>query len=246
MKKEDWQEKGAGHRQRLRDKFLDQGIASLSDGEIIELLLTFGTPRSDCKGPAREALQHFGSLPAVLDAPSNELRKIKGLGPKNIFALHFVQGAARRYLKQRLQGKTFVTSSRDVADYLVHSMRNLKKEVFTVLFLDASHAIIESEIVAEGTITVNTVYPREVIKRALHHNAAALVVAHNHPSGSLRPSNQDRELTRALYLACSFLHIKLLDHLIIGKGEKPFSFADNGLMAGIREECAGLHGKEGL
>lgn len=238
MDKQGWQEKGVGHRQRLRDKFLDQGIDSLTDDEIVELLLTFGTPRSDCKEPAREALKRFGSLPAVLEAPAAELQMVKGLGPKNIFALHFVQGAARRYLKQRIEGKTYVSSSRNVAEYLVHAMRDLKKEVFSVLFLDASHAIIESEIVAQGTINVNTVYPREVLKRALHHNAAALVIAHNHPSGGLKPSSQDRELTRALHLACSFLHINLLDHLIIGSGDRPFSFADNGLMAVIREECS--------
>jgi DNA repair protein RadC len=114
--------------------------------------------------------------------------------------------------------------------------------VFTVLFLDAAHAIITSEILAEGTVTVNTVYPREVIKRALHHNAAALVIAHNHPSGRIEPSNQDRELTRSLYLACSLLHITLLDHLIIGSKKRPYSFADSGLMVSIGKECRELLG----
>ena len=238
MDKKKWQEKGVGHRQRLRDKFLDQGIESLSDSEIVELLLTFGTPRSDCKEPARAALKEFGGLPAVLDAHPATLREIKGIGPKNVFALQFIQGVARRYLRQSIQGKKYMSSSRDVADYLIHAMRGLKHEVFMVVYLDASHAVIDSEILSEGTVTVNTVYPREVVKAALACNASALVIAHNHPSGSLQPSSQDEHLTRTLLLVCSFMHINLLDHLIIGDGDTAYSFADHGLMATIRDECA--------
>ena len=240
MNKEDWQKKGAGHRQRLRDKFLEQGIDAFTDAEIVELLLTFGTPRSDCKEAARASLNELGSLPAVLDAPAERLTRINGIGPKNVFALHFIQGVARRYLKQRLAGKKYITSSTDVADYLVHLLRGLKREAFAIIYLDASHGIIDSEVLSEGTVTVNTIYPREVVLAALKKNAAALVIAHNHPSGNLKPSPQDRHLTRTLHIICSFMHIRLLDHLIIGNGEKPFSFADNGMMATIREDCQTL------
>lgn len=238
MDKKGWQKKGAGHRQRLRDKFLDAGISSLSDEEIIELLLTFGTPRSDCKEAARTLLRELGSLPAVLDAPATHLTAYKGVGPKNIFALQLIQGVARRYLRQRIQGKKYMSSSRDVADFLIHSMRNLEHEVFMVVYLDASHAVIDSAILSEGTVNVNTVYPRELVKSALSYNASALVIAHNHPSGSLQPSPQDKELTRSLYLVCSFMHINLLDHLIIGDGHKAYSFADHGLMATLRQQCS--------
>jgi DNA repair protein RadC len=237
MDKNEWQQKGEGHRQRLRDKFLEQGIEAFTDSEIIEVLLSFGTPRSDCKEAARAALARFGSLPAVLDAASTQLQQIKGIGPKNIFALHFLQGAARRYLRQRVIGKQYVRSSREVADYLIHSMRGLQQEVLTVVFLDAAHAILDAVVVAEGTVTVNTVYPRELVKAALARNATALVIAHNHPSGSLSPSSQDEELTRSLHLICSFMHIKLLDHLIIGAGDQVYSFADQGVMTRIREDC---------
>ena len=237
MEKRDWQEKGEGHRQRLRDKFLEQGVEAFTDGEIVELLLTFGTPRSDCKEAARAALAQLGSLPAVLDASPVQLQQIKGIGPKNIFALRFIQGVARRYLRQRIVGKRYVHSAREVADYLIHTMRGLQHEVFTVVFLDASHAIIDSAVVAEGTVTVNTVYPRELVKAALARNAAALVIAHNHPSGSLTPSQQDEDLTRSLHLICSFMHITLLDHLIIGAGNQVYSFADQGIMATIRDDC---------
>jgi DNA repair protein RadC len=114
-------------------------------------------------------------------------------------------------------------------------MRGLKREVFTVIYLDSSHAIIDSEIVAEGTLNVNTVYPREIIKRALEFHAAALIIAHNHPSGSLQPSVQDIKLTRTLVLLCTYMQLQLLDHLIIGDGS--YSFADHGVMDSLREEC---------
>jgi len=216
---------------------------SLTDGEVIELLLSFGTPRTDCKGPAREALKRLGSLPAVLDAPGHELEQIKGIGPKNRFALHFIQGVARRYLRQRILGKRYISSSKDVADYLIHAMRGLDHEVFMVVFLDAAHGIIDSEVLSEGTVNVNTVYPREVIKAALSHNASALIIAHNHPSGSQKPSRQDEHLTRTLFLACSFMQITLLDHLIIGASTDVYSFADHGLMRSIREQCQALSGQ---
>ena len=245
MEREEWQRRGEGHRQRLRDKFLAQGIEAFTDAEIIELLLTFGTPRSDCKEAARELLARFGSLPAVLDAAPVQLQQVKGVGAKNTFALHFILGVARRYLRQRVVGKEYVRSSREVADYLIHSMRGLQHEVLTVVFLDAAHAVLDATVVAEGTVTVNTIYPRELVKAALARNASALVIAHNHPSGSLTPSRQDSELTRSLYLVCSFMHLDLLDHLIIGAGDQVYSFADQGLMATIREDCRRLLGRAG-
>lgn len=238
MDKDHWQEKGKGHRGRLRDRFQEKGLDSLNDAEVLELLLSFGTPRSDCKEQARAALDRFGSFSSVLEASSADLQLIEGIGPKNSFAVHFVQAVSRRYLKERLRGKRYLHSSEQVREYLLHSMRGLKKEIFTVIFLDSSHAVIDSEILTEGTLASTTVYPRELVIKALHHNAAALIVAHNHPSGSLKPSLQDRNLTRSLYLVAHYLDIRILDHLIIGDGF--FSFADHGLMDQIREECSTL------
>ncbi len=235
MDKKGWQKKGEGHRQRLRDRFLDRGLEGFSDDEILELLLSFGTPRTDCKEPARAAHKKFGSLAAVLEEPLSGLQSIKGIGPKNAFAIHFIQAVAKRYLKDRLKEKRYLHSSSEVQDYLKYSMRGLKKEVFTVIYLDSSHAILDSETVAEGTINVNTVYPRELIKQALQKNAAAMIVAHNHPSGSLEPSAQDLQLTRTIALLGNMMQIQLLDHIIIGNGS--YSFADHGLMTEIREQC---------
>ena len=238
VEKKDWQKKGVGHRQRLRDKFLERSIDALTDSEVLELLLILGTPRKDCKEQARALLRHFGSLPRVLEAPSSELQKVKGVGPNNSFAIHFLHAVARRYLKHRLKEKRYLNSSRQVADYLIHSMRDLQHEVFTVIFLDSSHAIVDTQVVARGTVASNTIYPRELVKLALERNAAALVVAHNHPSGNLEPSQQDYRLTRTLYLACSFMNIRLLDHLIIGSADTAYSFADHGVMASIGRECS--------
>ncbi len=235
MDKKQWQEKGAGHRGRLRDRFLEKGLSGFSDTEILELLLSFGTPRTNCKEPARQLLKKFGSFSKVLEASPVALQDVKGVGPKNSFALHFVHGVASHYLKERLHGRRYLHSSAEVAEYLVHSMRGLKKEVFTVIYLDSSHAIIDSEVVAEGTLNVNTVYPREIVSKALLFHAAALIIAHNHPSGSLQPSPQDIKLTKTLWLVCNYMQMQLLDHLIIGDGS--YSFADNGLMQSISKDC---------
>ncbi len=238
MEKELWQKKGDGHRARLRDRFLENGLESFTAAEVLELLLSFGTPRTDCKEPARNLLKKFGTFAKVIEAPLSSLQEVHGVGPKNGFALHFVHAVASFYLKERLTGKRYLHSSQDVIDYLLHSLRGLKKEVLSVIFLDASHAIIDSVIAAEGTLTVNTIYPREIIKKALDFHAAALIIAHNHPSGSLQPSGPDIKLTRSLFMLCGAMQIELLDHVIIGEGS--FSFADNGLMADIRKDCHAL------
>ncbi len=237
MEKSQWQNKGAGHRGRLREKFFVRGADALTDAEVLELLLTLGTPRRDCKEPARALLKEFGSLPQVLEATPDQLRQVKGIGPANAFALPFVQTVARRYLKERARRRTYLRSSGEVADYLVHAMCGLKKEVFQVVFLDASHAVLAVEALSEGTLTSNTVYPREVVKLALARHAAALVIAHNHPSGNPAPSADDLNLTRHLYRACRLVNVNLLDHLIVTGDATTFSFADHGLMAKIREEC---------
>ena len=229
-----------GHRQRLRDKFATRGIDALNDDEVLELLLTLGTPRRDCKKTGRLLLQKFGSLSAVLEATQFELQKIAGIGPQNSFAIHFIQNVARRYLHQRLQTKNYLRSSKEVGDFLIHSMRNLKKEVFQAIFLDTSFGIIDSKILFEGSLAVNQIYPREFIRMILDHHAAAVVIAHNHPSGSLEPSAADRSLTKNLFLACSLIDVRLLDHLIIGAANKPFSFADHGIMEEIKQACSSL------
>ncbi len=225
-----------GHRQRLRAKYLELGISALTDDEVLELLLTLGTPRRDCKQPARRLLAECGSLAAVLEAAPDRLQQVKGVGAHNSFALSFIHDVARRFLGQRLTGRNYLRSSREVAEYLNHAMRHLAKEVFKVIFLDSALAIIDSQTLFEGTLAANTIYPRELIKSILAHNAAAVIIAHNHPSGHTHPSQADMDLTHTLFQACALLDIRLLDHLIIGSDNKPYSFADHGLMADIERQ----------
>lgn len=240
MDKIDWQKKGEGHRQRLRDRFLDHGLEGFTDAEVLELLLILGTPRKDCKEPARAVLARFSTLAQALDAGQAELEEIDGIGPKNGFALRLVQAVARRYLKQRLEQKEYLRSSSEVGDYLVHAMRGLKREVMMAVLLDSSLAIIDTVQVAEGTLASSTVHPRELIRLAIEHHAGAVVIAHNHPSGSLTPSAEDRNLTRHLYIALAFSGIRLLDHLIVGAASRPYSFADQGFMDELRRDSAAL------
>lgn len=229
MEKQDWQTKGEGHRGRLRDKFYEGGIERFSDEEVVEFLLTLGTPRKDVKPEAREALKRFGSLSGVLSAPRSKLMEIPGIGRKNALYLNLVHQVAGRYLRDRAKGKEFFGSSRAVFDYLFHAMRDLKREIFKVLFLSRKNELIADEDVFLGGLTGSAVYPGEIMAIALEHKAAALVFVHNHPSGDPSPSPEDRRLTRDLVWAACLLMIQVLDHLIIGR-DSYYSFADEGLI----------------
>ncbi len=219
----------SGHRERLREKFLKGGLSAFLDYEVIELLLTLGTPRKDCKQQAKDALMKFRSLRGVLEAPADELLRIKGIGSHNIFGLRLIQEVSRRFLKERMMSKPYCHSSKEVFDYLYHSLRDVKKEQFKVLFLDAKNNILEEKTVFEGTVDTSAVYPREIVKEALKCDASSLVFVHNHPSGDPEPSVSDREITRELVFASSVMQLKVLDHIIIGNNCY-FSFADEGLI----------------
>ena len=221
--------RGDGHRERLREKFIEGGIERFSDEEVIEFLLSLGTPRKDVKLPAREALKRFESLSGVLSAPLNELTKVRGIGERNGLYLHLVHQVAARYLRDRAKDRSYFGSSRAVFDYLFHTMRDLKREVFKVLLLNRKNALISDQDLFFGSLTGSAVYPREVMTLALEHRAAALVFVHNHPSGDPKPSPQDRRLTKELVWAARLLTIQVLDHVIIGHNTF-YSFADQGLI----------------
>ena len=218
-----------GHRQRLREKFLKNGLDGFHDYEIIELLLTLGTPRSDCKQPAKDALKKFGSLKAVLEAVPQDLKTIKGIGDKNVFGLKLSQDVARRYLSDRIIDKDYAKSSNDVIEYLQHNLRDKNKEIFMVIYLNGRNQIINMDELFEGTLNTSAVYPREVVKRALENHAAALVFVHNHPSGNPNPSQYDISITKKLKEAALAIDISVHDHLIIA-GNDVYSFADHGLI----------------
>ncbi|HNR12849.1 MAG TPA: DNA repair protein RadC [Thermodesulfobacteriota bacterium] len=224
-----------GHRRRLREKFLRCGIAGFHDYEVVELLLTLGTPRRDCKEQAKEAIRKFKSLRGVLEAPSDQLREVAGIGPHNVFGIRLIQEVSQAFLKERLMEKPACNSSQEVFEYLYHSMRGLQNEIFKVLFLDGKNRIIAIEDLFHGTLNASAVYPREVIREAIKRNAVSLVFAHNHPSGDPDPSPEDKAVTRDLIFAGDIMHLKVLDHLIIGDN-RYFSFADVGLVEQYHRE----------
>ncbi len=218
-----------GHRQRLREKFLNSGLDGFHDYEIIELLLTLGTPRSDCKQPAKDALKKWGSLKAVLEAPPKELKKIKGIGDHNVFGLKLTQDVARRYLADRIVDMDYIQSSEDVLDYLRHNLRDKSQELFMVIYLNGRNQILKMETLFEGTLNTSAVYPREVVKKALENDASALVLVHNHPSGNPSPSQDDLTITKKLKESARTIDIYIHDHLIIA-GNDVYSFSDHGLI----------------
>lgn len=218
-----------GHRRRLREKFLRVGLNGFLDYEIIELLLSLGTPRKDCRQPAKEALRRFKSLRGVLEADSEELQKIEGIGPHNVFGLKFIQKVSRRFLRERMLSQPVFRCSQEVFDYLYHSLRDARKEKFKVLFLDAKNKIIEEETLFEGTVDTSIVYPREIMERALRHKASSMIFVHNHPSGDPEPSSCDKDITCDLVVAALVMQLKVLDHIIIGNNCY-YSFADEGLI----------------
>lgn len=221
--------KNQGHRRRLRERFISSGLQGFLDYEIIELLLSLGTPRRDCKPQAKEALKRFKSLRGVLEARKEELQEITGIGPHNTLGLRLIQDVARRFLRDNMLNRPVCQSSREVFDYLYHSLRDARREQFKVIFMDAKNQVIEERTLSEGTVDSSAVYPREIIKSALRFDASSLIFVHNHPSGDPAPSYNDREITKELVFSVQIMQIKVLDHIIIGNNCY-FSFADEGLI----------------
>ncbi len=221
--------KSEGHRKRLREKFIKRGLAGFHDYEIVELLLTLGSPRKDCKPQAKEAIKRFKTLRGVLEASPEELQKIDGIGAHSAFGIKLVQEVAREFLKQKIIDKPIYKSAQEIFDYLYHSMRDLTREVFKVIYLNSQNQIIDTADLFEGTINSGAISPREVIENAIKNHAASLIFVHNHPSGNPEPSKGDKEVTRDLVYAGSIMRIKVLDHIIIGNN-RYFSFAAEGLI----------------
>lgn len=219
----------SGHRKRLREKFLKSGLSGFHDYEVIELLLSLGTPRKDCKVPAKEALKRFKTLRGVMEATIDELMEIEGIGVHSVFGIKLMQDVANEYLKAKSMEKPYYKSSREIFDYLYHSMRGLKKEVFKVIYLNSQNQIMDTIDLSKGTVNSAAVSPREVIEGAIKSNATSIIFVHNHPSGNPEPSNSDKGLTRELVYAGRIMRIRVLDHIIIGD-DRYFSFAGEGLI----------------
>lgn len=216
----------AGHRQRLRQKFIEAGLSGFLDYEIIELLLTLGTPRRDCKQMAKDAIKVFGSLANVLDATTQDLTKIKGIGPSNAFGIKLIGAVSEIYSKQKIEDGETLNSREKVVDYLKRKIGNEKKEHFVILCFDTRNKLI-FEDVSVGTLNASLVHPREVFYKAIQNNASHIIVAHNHPSGDSTPSEEDRLTTKRLVEAGKVIGISVIDHVIITKNNCCSIFKDS-------------------
>ena len=215
--------------ERPREKLLQRGASALSDAELLAIFLRIGVQGKSAVDLARELLARFGSLTQLFAAGNKEFCDVHGIGQAKYVQLQAVQEMARRALHEEMQAGDALNAPRAVRDYLQMLLRGRQQEVFIAIFLDAQHRVIAAEELFHGTLTQTSVYPREVVKRALHHNAAALILAHNHPSGVAEPSQSDRMLTDALKQSLSLVDVRVLDHFIVA-GAGYLSFAERGML----------------
>ena len=214
---------------RPREKLLSKGPAALSDAELLAIFLRTGVAGKSAVDLARELLGRFGELASLCQASQAEFCAVPGLGPAKFVQLQAVMEMARRALEAQLRAGDSLNSPKAVRDYLRLKLGGRGEEVFAGIFLDAQNRVIAIEELFHGTLTQTSVYPREVVKRALYHNAAALILAHNHPSGVAEPSQADQTLTQALKQALALIDVRVLDHFIVGAGST-MSFAERGLL----------------
>jgi DNA repair protein RadC len=215
--------------ERPREKLLQRGAASLSDAELLAIFLRIGVKGKSAVDLARDLLSHFGNLNKIFTSSKKDFCSIHGLGQAKYVQFQAVLELSRRVLHEEMVTGDALNSPGAVRDYLQLLLRGRQQEVFMVIFLDAQHRVIATEELFCGTLTQTSVYPREVVKRALYHNAAAVIFAHNHPSGVAEPSQSDRMLTDALKQALSLVDVRVLDHLIVA-GSGALSFAERGMV----------------
>ncbi|QXI15916.1 RadC family protein [Pseudomonas hamedanensis] len=215
--------------ERPREKLLEQGSGSLSDAELLAIFLRTGVSGKSAVDLARHLLSQFGSLRVLLDADLGSFSEQLGLGPAKYAQLQAVLEMGRRHLAERMRQKPALENPQVVRDYLKAMLRHEPHEVFGCLFLDSKHQVLNFEALFRGSIDNTSVHPREVVKRALANNAAAVILCHNHPSGNTDPSQADRLLTKRLQKALELIDVRVLDHFIIGDGE-PLSMAECGWM----------------
>jgi DNA repair protein RadC len=217
-----------GHRQRLRQRFLNAGADALADYELLEMILFAARPRGDVKPLAKSLLSKFGSLAKVVTAEKQALLEVQDMGEAAVAAVKAIEVASQRILKEEVKDKPVIQSWTALLDYCQLSMAHKKVEEFRVLFLNHKNALIADEVMQTGTVNHTPVYPREVVKRALELSASAMILLHNHPSGDSTPSKADIEMTKQIIEAAKAVEVKVHDHLIIAeKGH--YSFKSHGI-----------------
>jgi DNA repair protein RadC len=214
--------------ERPRERLLAEGAGVLSDAELLAILLRTGLPGKSAVDLGRELVHEFKGVSGVLEAGSR-LGEVKGLGPAKAAQFAAALELARRAMREEMSVRSALTSPGAVRDYLRLSLAHLQHEVFVCIWLDAQHKVVGTEEAFRGTLTQTSVYPREIVKKALARNAAAVIFAHNHPSGVAQPSQADELLTRNLREALALVEVKVLDHFIVA-GNQAISFAERGLL----------------
>ncbi len=203
-----------GHRKRLRERFLQSGFEGFLDYEIIELLLTFGTPMKDCKQMSKDAINKFKTLSGVINANSDELKQINGIGDTNSIYIKIIKELNKRLSKEGVSQNISLDSPETIFNFLKEKIGSEKKEYFIIMFIDSKNKLIIDDV-SVGILNASLVHPREVFKKAILNNASHVIVAHNHPSGDPSPSNEDIVTTKRLIDAGKILGISVVDHLII-------------------------------
>lgn len=204
-----------GHRKRLKDRFRGSGRKALADHELLELLLAYAVPRRDTKPLAKELLRRFGTFHAALDADPARLEEVRGIGSHASTLVALLRACMNRYLEPAVETRALISGPEDVTAYLRAEMGGEATERFLLVCLNASGRVIHTRTMTEGTVDAAHVYPREVLKEAIGCGASALILVHNHPSGTLTASEQDLRLTRTLTDLCAQVGISLHDHLIV-------------------------------
>ncbi|MBI5078617.1 DNA repair protein RadC [Candidatus Saganbacteria bacterium] len=215
--------------ERPREKLIKHGAERLSDAELLAIFLRTGIKGKTALELARNLLEKFGGLRKLLNAGFEAFRAVKGLGPAKITQLKAVIELGSRYLKEGMLKKPALASSKSVFRFLYHTMRDLDHEILRVLLLNAQNEIIRMEDIARGSVSRNSIQPRDIISPALKYHADGIMLIHNHPSGSPNPSQKDKKMTAEFFLICRLLKIRLLDHIIIGDN-RYYSFADEGML----------------
>ena len=205
--------------ERPREKLLALGSSALTDAELLAIFLRTGIKGKTAVDLAHDIISHFGGLRSLLTADKESFCQFSGLGEAKFAQLQAVIELSHRHLKETLQRGEFLQNPEATQNYLSSRLRDLPYEVFSCLFLDNQHRVIEFEILFQGTINSASVHPREVVRKTLKHNAAALILAHNHPSGIAEPSSADRNITKQLTDALALIDVRILDHIVVGDGE---------------------------
>ena len=215
--------------ERPREKLIELGAEALSDAELLAIFLRVGVTGKSAVDLARDLLTQFGSLNGIFAATEHELSQVHGIGTSKYVQLQAIFEMGRRALSEQLQQRDVFASPQAVRDYLMLKLGSLTKEVFLVLFLDTQNRLLASEEMFSGSLSETSVYPREVVKRALYHNAASVIFAHNHPSGIAQQSQADELITKQLKQALVLIDVRVLDHFIVA-GNNTLSFLERGLL----------------